>query len=151
MGRNLIETLMGAIVLAVAGLFLVFAYDTTKARNVTGYPVIAKFDRIDGLPRGAEVRMSGIRIGTVVDQRLDHESFRAELRLSIDPAVKIPDDSVARIAADGLFGAMFVAIQPGGDDKTIRSGGEIKRTQGPIDLAEILAKVMAGGGQTPAR
>jgi len=79
MGRNLIETLMGAVVLVVAGLFLIFAYSTTNVRPVRGYTVTAKFERVDGLNTGSDVRLSGIKVGTVVDQKLEPNTFLAEI------------------------------------------------------------------------
>lgn len=146
MGRNLIETLMGALVLVVAGLFLVFAYRTTQVRTGGGYEVVARFERVDGLNRGADVKMSGIKVGTVVDQRLDPERFLAVVRMSIDPAIKLPTDSVAQVASEGLLGGYFVALVPGGDDKTIPSGGEIKFTQAPVNLVQLLGKFMFSQG-----
>lgn len=146
MGRNLIETLMGGLVLVVAALFLVFAYSTTNVRAVRGYDVTAKFERIDGLPRGADVRLSGIKIGTVVDQKLDTERFLAVVRMNIDPAVKLPIDTVAQVASEGLLGGYFVALVPGGEDKTIAPGGEIRYTQAPVNLVQLLGKFMFSQG-----
>ena len=148
MGRNLIETLMGALVLAVAGLFVVFAYDTTTVRSAGGYEVSATFERIDGLTRGADVRLAGIKIGSVVDQRLDPE-YRAVVRISVDSAVKLPADTVAQIVSEGLLGGNFVALVPGGDDKFIPPGGRIKYTQAPVNIVQLLGKFMFGAGDKP--
>ncbi|HLB79817.1 MAG TPA: MlaD family protein, partial [Dongiaceae bacterium] len=95
MNRNVIETIMGAVVLLVAVTFLAFAYTTSNLRRVEGYEVIAKFNRIDGLENGSDVRMSGIKIGSVLDQRLDPETYLAVVRLSIADAVRLPLDSSA--------------------------------------------------------
>lgn len=146
MGRNLIETLMGALVLAVAGLFVVFAYNTTTVRSSGGYEVWARFERVDGLARGADVRLAGIKIGTVVDQRLEPETFLAIVRISVDPSVKLPADTVAQIVSEGLLGGNFLALVPGGDDKTIPPGGEIKYTQAPVNIVQLLGKFMFSTG-----
>jgi len=140
MGRNLVETLMGAVVLVVAAYFLVFAYTTTNVRSVRGYEVIAKFERVDGVATGSDVKVSGIKVGTLVDQRLDPESYLAVLRLSIDNSVKLPEDTVAQISSEGLLGSNFVALVPGGADKLIPPGGEIKYTQAPVNLVQMLGK-----------
>jgi phospholipid/cholesterol/gamma-HCH transport system substrate-binding protein len=147
MGRNLIETMMGALVLLVAGAFLAFAYNSTNVRTVRGYEVVAKFDRVDGLARGADVKMSGIKIGSVVEQRLDPERFLAVVRMSIDPAIKLPVDTVAQVASEGLLGGSFVALVPGGEDKTIPAGGEIRFTQSPVNLVQLLGKFMFNQGE----
>ena len=140
MGRNLVETLMGAVVLVVAGYFMVFAYTSTNVRSVRGYEVIAKFERVDGVATGTDVKISGIKVGTLVDQKLDPDTFLAVLRLSLDNSVKLPEDTVAQIASEGLLGSNFVALVPGGADKIIPAGGEIKYTQAPVNLVQMLGK-----------
>lgn len=146
MRHNLIETLMGALVLVIAGAFLAFVYDSTRMRTSGGYEIVARFDRVDGLARGADVKISGIKVGTVVDQRLDPERFLAVVRMSIDPAVKLPVDTVAQVASEGLLGGSFLALVPGGDDKVIPNGGEIRFTQSPVNLVQLLGKFMFGQG-----
>jgi phospholipid/cholesterol/gamma-HCH transport system substrate-binding protein len=140
MGRNLIETLMGAVVLVVAGLFLVFAYSSTNVRPVRGYDVFAKFERVDGLGVGADVRLSGIKVGTVIDQKLEPNTYLAVVRLSIDSQVKLPTDTVAQITSEGLLGSNFVSLVPGADEKVIPPGGEVRFTQAPVNLVQMLGK-----------
>src|SRR5437899_9449910 len=90
MTGNVIETVMGAVVLVVAAVFLFFAYSTSQLRAVQGYEVTAEFERIDGIREGGDVRISGIKIGSVIAEKLDPKSFLATLRFSIDPTVKLP-------------------------------------------------------------
>lgn len=142
MGKNPIETIAGAVVVIVAGFFLVFAYQTADLRAVEGYSVTAKFDRIDGIKRGSDVRMSGIKIGTVVGQVLDPESYLAVVTLSIDPSVKLPMDTSASITSDGLLGDKYMALSPGGDEEMIPTGGEIETTQGSIDLFSLVGQMI---------
>jgi phospholipid/cholesterol/gamma-HCH transport system substrate-binding protein len=152
MGRNLVETLMGAVVLAVAAFFLTFAYSSTNVRAVRGYEVIARFERVDGLATGSDVKLSGIKVGTLIDQRLDPETYLAVLRLSIDNNIKLPIDTVAQVSSEGLLGGNFLALVPGGDEKMIPPGGEIKYTQAPVNLVQMLGKFIfnaaeSGGGK----
>jgi len=147
MGRSLIETVMGALVLAVAGLFVVFAYNSTNVRTMNGYDVIAKFDRVDGLARGSDVRLSGIKIGIVVDQRLEPETYRAVVRMNLDSSIKLPADTVAQVVSESLLGGNFVALVPGGDDKIIPPGGEIKYTQPPVNIVQLLGKFIFSPGE----
>ncbi len=159
MKRNLIETLMGAIVLIVAGLFLVFAYSSTNVRPVRGYDVFAKFERVDGLAVGADVRLSGIKVGTVVEQKLEPSTYLAVLRLSIDSQVKLPTDTVAQVTSEGLLGNNFVSLVPGADEKVIPPGGEVRFTQAPVNLVQMLGKFIfnsaesgqGSGGSAPAK
>jgi phospholipid/cholesterol/gamma-HCH transport system substrate-binding protein len=148
MGRNLVETLLGAVVLVVAGLFVVFAYSTTNVRPVRGYEVIAKFERIDGLTTGSDVKLSGIKVGTIVEQKLEPETYLAVVRMSIESSIKLPTDTVAQVVSEGLLGGNFIALVPGGADKMIPAGGEIKFTQAPVNIVQLLGKFIFGGGES---
>ena len=90
MSRSLVETLLGAVVLAVAIGFLVFAYNKSGVATTGGYEVSAAFNRVDGITNGSDVRIGGIKVGTVVDRELEPETFRAVLRMSIDETVALP-------------------------------------------------------------
>jgi len=144
-GRNMIETVMGAVVLVVAAMFLAFAYSHSSLRAVSGYEVLARFDRVDGVSAGTDVRISGIKIGTVIDQRLDPDRYLAVVRMSIDPKIKLPTDTVAEVASEGLLGGRYLALIPGGETEMIKPGGEIKFTQSPVDLVQMLGKFMFSG------
>ena len=150
-GRNMIETVMGAVVLLVAGMFLAFAYSHSNLRAISGYEVQAKFDRIDGVSAGTDVRISGIKIGTVIDQRLDPDRYLAIVRMSIDPKIKLPSDTVAEVASEGLLGGRYLALIPGGETDVIKPGGEIKFTQSPVDLVQMLGKFMFSGAEQQSK
>jgi phospholipid/cholesterol/gamma-HCH transport system substrate-binding protein len=142
MKRNVIETIMGAVVLLVAAAFLVFAVNSSDVRGVQGYEVTARFNRIDGITTGSDVRMSGIKIGSVLGERLDPQTYLAELRLSISDSVQIPTDSTAKILADGLLGDTYLSIEPGADEATIEPGGQIQKTQDPLNLTDLIGRFM---------
>jgi phospholipid/cholesterol/gamma-HCH transport system substrate-binding protein len=149
MRRNLIETLTGAVVLVVAVVFLVMAYSRADLAPTRGYSVIARFDRVDGLKNGSDVRISGIKVGSVVGQQLDPQSFLAVVRLTIEDSVKLPKDTSASITSDGLIGDKYVSLSPGGADEVIAPGGEITFTQGAIDVVGLIGQYIfsqSGGG-----
>ncbi|HEY8351887.1 MAG TPA: outer membrane lipid asymmetry maintenance protein MlaD [Sphingomonadales bacterium] len=148
MKHNLVETLMGALVLAAAGFFLFFAYTNTSLRTVDGYELTARFDRVDGLVNGADVRLSGIKVGTVVAQELDPRSYSAIVRMHIDPAVRLPEDTFARITSSGLLGSNYLALSPGASDVMLEPGDEIIETQGAVDLLTLLSKFASGGSES---
>ncbi len=166
MRGNVIETVMGAVVLVVAALFLFFAYNTSQMRSVTGYQLNADFERVDGIRAGSDVRISGIKIGSVVGEELDPKSFLAKIQLSVDPSVKLPDDSVAEIVSSGLLGDKYLSLVPGGSDKMIEPGGRIKYTQSSVSLEHLIGQMIfsapakkpaegdappATGGDAPAK
>ena len=142
MRGNVIETVMGAVVIVVAALFLVFAYKTSQLRAVSGYQVSADFTRVDGIRQGSDVRLSGIKIGSVVAEELDPKTFLANVRMSIDPSVKLPDDTVAEIISAGLLGDKYLSLVPGGSDKVIPPGGKITYTQSSVSLENLIGQMM---------
>lgn len=154
-GRSIAEVLAGALVLLVTGGFLVFALNNSGRTSISGPGITlsAKFDRIDGLAPGADVRIAGVKVGSVTGQRIDPTSFLAVLTFRIDGALQLPADSSAEIASEGLLGGRFVAIVPGGDDRILRDGGEITITQSAISLESLLGRFifsMTEGQQRPA-
>ena len=142
MRRNLIETVMGAVVLAVAGIFLVFAYSKAEIGTVDGYRLQAKFDRIDGIRPGTDVRMSGIKVGTVTASALDPKTYLAVVQMNIRNDVKVPADTAVAVATDGLLGDKFLALSPGGADEMLPDGGEITTTQGSVDLMGLVGQMI---------
>jgi phospholipid/cholesterol/gamma-HCH transport system substrate-binding protein len=142
MRRNMIETVMGAVVLVVAALFIVFAYDKAEVGTVDGYEIRAKFDRIDGIRPGSDVRMSGIKIGTVTTSILDPKTYLAVVRMTVRNDIKVPDDTSIAVSSDGLLGDKFLALSPGGSDVMLKPGGEILTTQGSIDLMSLVGQMI---------
>ncbi|MDA0367518.1 MAG: outer membrane lipid asymmetry maintenance protein MlaD [Proteobacteria bacterium] len=148
MKGNIFEALIGAVVLAVAAFFLVFAFSAADVGAVDGYEVTATFDRVDGVNAGADVRMSGIKIGTVTKLELESDTFLAKATMSIDSAVQLPKDSSAEITTEGLLGGKYMAIVPGGADETIESGGRIQFTQSSISLEGLIGRFGFGLGSS---
>jgi phospholipid/cholesterol/gamma-HCH transport system substrate-binding protein len=147
MARNLLETLLGAIVLIVAIGFLVFAYNSSQLRQSDGYELLARFDRIDGLKLGSDVRISGIKIGSVVNQELDPQSYRATVRFTVRDDVELPADSSAAIVSDGLLGGKYLALVPGGDDEMLGAGDEVTLTQSAINLEDLVGQFIFSQGK----
>ncbi len=142
MRKNLIETVMGGVVLIVAALFIVFAYSKAEVGKVEGYEIKAKFDRIDGILAGSDVRMSGIKIGTVTSSALDSKTYFANVSMNIRSDIRIPEDTSIAVSSDGLLGDKFLALSPGGADEMLPPGGEITTTQGSIDLMGLVGQMI---------
>ncbi len=144
MHRNLIETVMGGVVLVVALFFLVFAYTSADLGKVDGYEVTASFPSIEGLNVGSDVRISGVKVGTVVGQKLDPLTFLVEVRMGIDDSVELPLDTAAIIASESLLGGKFMRLEPGGEEDVIAPGGAIEYTQAPLNLEELVGRFIFG-------
>jgi phospholipid/cholesterol/gamma-HCH transport system substrate-binding protein len=142
MKGNVIETVMGAVVLVAAALFLFFAYSTSQLRSIQGYELTANFEHIDGIRDGSDVRVSGIKVGSVLGLKLDPKTFLATVTMSVEPTVKLPDDTVAEIVSSSLLGDKYMSLVPGGSDKDIAPGGRIKFTQSSVSLEHLIGQMM---------
>ncbi len=141
---NYFEIIVGTFVLLGATLFLVNSMKSAKIKNTNGYFLIAKFDNASGIEAGSDVKISGIKIGTVEESFLDQENYRAAIKFQIDKKVKLPIDSSAKIASSGLLGEKFLDISIGSDEEILSEGDEISFTQSSVDLEELLSKFMFG-------
>lgn len=156
--RSLLEMLTGAGVLAVAALFLFYAVaQGGRGSRPDGILLSARFDRIDGLVHGADVRVAGVKVGSVTSLSIDPQSFNAVVQFRVDRAIRLPADSSAEIASEGLLGGKFVSIVPGGADRVLADGGRITETQGSVSLESLLGRFIfsvtqmnAPAGGTPA-
>ncbi|MCB2113419.1 MAG: outer membrane lipid asymmetry maintenance protein MlaD [Parvularculaceae bacterium] len=132
---QLFESLVGVVVLAVAAAFLYYAYQTSgRAMTARTYSLNAVFGRVDGVSPGADVRISGVKVGSVAESALDPLTFEARVKLSVAKNIEVPEDSVAKVVSDGLLGGAHVAIEPGASDIMLAEGETIAITQGSVDL-----------------
>ena len=151
--RSIAEVLTGAIVLLVAAGFLIYAVAHSGRSSSSGYDLKARFNNIDGLVVGSDVRIGGVRIGSVTDTQIDPTTYLAVVTFSVRDDIKIPKDSSAEIVSESLLGGKYLGLQPGGDQAMLRSGGVITITQGSISLEQLLGKFIfsatslrSGGG-----
>ncbi|WP_298720823.1 outer membrane lipid asymmetry maintenance protein MlaD [uncultured Ferrovibrio sp.] len=144
MNGNLVETLIGAVVLAVALFFLGFAYTKTGFGNagLSGYELHARFNRADGLVVGGDVRLSGIKIGTITRQTLDPKTYTAVVTFSVDSRYELPEDTAVKVASEGLLGGNYLSIEPGGSDVMLKAGQEVKYTQGSVNLMDLIGQAI---------
>jgi phospholipid/cholesterol/gamma-HCH transport system substrate-binding protein len=150
MRESLFETLVGLAVVAVAGIFLVFSLQQrSEAAPRDSYVLTAKFNKIDGISPGSDVRMAGVKVGTVTDVKLDPKSYKANVTFTMRKGIQVPDDSTAQVVSDGLLGGAYVGIMVGGSFDYVAEGGQIEFTRGSVDLLTVLSEVAqsaAGGG-----
>ena len=161
--HSVVEVLTGAIVLIVAAGFLGYALAHSGRSSGSGYDLSANFDHIDGLGVGSDVRVAGVKVGTVTSEQIDPKSFEAVVNFTVRDGIKLPKDSAAIITSESLLGGKYVSLQPGGDEATLQPGQRITITQGSVSLEELLGKFIfsmtnapkssqaaPASGQTPA-
>ena len=135
MKNSMVETLIGAAVIGIAAVFFFFAYTTSGVgKGQGGYKLTAEFENVEGINIGSDIRLAGIKIGSVVDQTLNAENFQAVLTMSIDRTVSLPDDSTAKVTSEGLLGSKFISLEPGGSEDKLKDGDQMSYTQSAIDL-----------------
>ncbi len=142
MHRNTLETVMGAIVLLVAAGFVALAYEAADLKGIGGYEIVAEFGSTGGLLVGDDVRISGIKVGQITAQQLDPITYVAKVSMAIEPTIKIPSDSSARITAASLLGGNYLELMPGAATDTLRAGAVIYDTRDPISLSDLLGKAV---------
>ena len=150
MGRSIFETILGAVVLAVAALFLVFAYNSADLKVVKGYAISANFPMVDGLKEGIDVKVNGVKVGSVTGMELittpGPNQFLVRVGMMIDPSIKLPTDTMALVSSESLLGGKYMSLEPGVDDEDIKTDGtgRITRTQAPMRLDDLIGQVIYG-------
>jgi phospholipid/cholesterol/gamma-HCH transport system substrate-binding protein len=134
------EVLTGAIVLMVVVGFLAFAVAHSGRTAGSGYALLARFEHIDGLNVGGDVRLAGVKVGTVTDTRIDPKTFTAIVTLTVRDGIELPKDTGAAITSESLLGGKYISLSPGADDTNLKPGQTITVTQSSVSLEELLGK-----------
>lgn len=154
--RGTAEVITGAAVLLTAASFLGFAIaNSGRSAGTGGYSLSAKFDHIDGLAVGADVRVAGVKVGTVSDERIDPQTYLAIVNLKLRDDIQLPKDTSAEITSESLLGGKYLTLTPGGDSVMLKPGQVITITQSAVSLEQLLGKFIfsvtsLNGGSKPA-
>lgn len=158
MAENRAEVLAGAVVLAVAVGFLAYAANSSGlGPSASTYPLVASFRSAEGITVGSDVRLAGVKVGTITGLTLNPTTYMADANVALDKSVLLPTDSAILISSEGLLGGNFVELVPGGSPDNLAPGDEIEDTQGAVSLITLLMKFVgtkvdppkADAGATP--
>jgi phospholipid/cholesterol/gamma-HCH transport system substrate-binding protein len=145
------EILAGAAILAVAVGFAVYAgQGSSLMRQPDSYPLLASFRSVEGITVGSDVRLAGVKVGTITDLTLNPQTFFADAKIEVRNDVLLPTDSAILISSEGLLGGNFVEILPGGALENLGPGEEIEDTQGAVSLITLLLKFAGGSAEDAA-
>jgi phospholipid/cholesterol/gamma-HCH transport system substrate-binding protein len=133
-------------VLIVAAGFLVFAMVNTGRASVGGYTLHASFDNVGGVSSGADVRISGLKVGSISGIAIDPKTYQADVAFTVQRDIKLSSDTSAAIATGGLLGSPFLSLSPGGDPKMLGDNGLITVTQSAINFEDLLGKFIFNVG-----
>ena len=142
MNKKPVETIMGIVVIFVAAFFLYFAYQVSDLQVVKGYDINARFLKVGGLNVGSDVRINGIKVGTVIAQNLDPEDYVADVKLSISSNIQLPKDSVVSIVSDGLVGNKFIKIEPGKSKEFLQNGDTVANAKDFKTLEDMVGEII---------
>ena len=142
MKRSLVETFLGGLVVIVAAGFLVFALQATEVGAVDGIGLKARFLKVGGLEVGSDVRISGVKVGTVTDRQLDAESFEAVVLFTVSSDLSLPADTQAVVTSDGLLGNKYLRLIPGIATDIVADGGEIAQTRDYRTLEDTVSEII---------
>lgn len=148
MKQNILETIVGFIIIIIGATFLIFAYGTGKLSHnqSKGYVVKARFENAEGIISGSNVMLAGIKIGVVESLNLDKKAFLAVLHLRIDPDIKLPIDSQAQVVTSGFLGGKFISISPGTAEEDLAADSQIIHTQSSVNIEALIGKLMYSFG-----
>jgi len=137
---NVAETIIGAVVIAAAAGFALYAGQVSGRQGGEGYPLTAQFRSVEGIAVGTDVRLAGIRVGAVTALELDPATYQARATFTVDGGLEIPEDSDVKIASEGLLGGSFLEITPGASEFKLEPGAEVVNTQSSVDLLNLLMR-----------
>ena len=146
MKRNVLETTLAAMVLVVAGVFLVFAQNVGNVASIQGWQLKAKFNSVDGLGIGNDVRIGGVKVGTVVGLTIDQQDYRALVKMQILKELKLPFDTVAAVVSEGVLGGKYIALEPGQGKLSNQNGLFLKNTKDVEPVETTVGKEIFGLG-----
>ena len=146
MSENISEVVVGGLVVVVAAGFLIFAGQATGFGANTGdsYELNASFRSAEGVTLGTDVRLAGVKVGTVTGMELNAQTFRADVTFTVDQGIELPDDTAAVVASEGLLGGTYLELSPGGSPFNLAAGDEVEDTQGAVSLISLLLKFVSG-------
>ena len=141
MKRGAVETIMGAVVLVIALGFVFYGAQSIDLRNDDGYQLTARFLKVGGLDRGSDVRISGVKVGTVIDRKLDDQTFEAVVTFTVRGDIALPLDTEAGVTAEGLLGGKYLRLFPGKARETLAMDGEIVQTRDFQALEDAVSEI----------
>lgn len=144
MKQNLFEVVVGTFVLFSAIYFFFFSFNKSGISTSTTYQVLAKFENVDGVSSGSDIKIAGVKVGSVNGETIDPETYQAVLKLDINKNIQLPKDSSAKILSSGLLGGKYIGIEIGADEEMLKDGERIMFTQSGVNFEELLAKFIFG-------
>ncbi len=136
-----VEAFVGFVVLVFAAGFLYWLFQANDV-YVAGdsYEIVAEFRSAEGVGVGTEVRLAGIKVGSVYKMRLNPDNLKASVHMSVDSDIQLTTDTLFSVSTEGLLGGNYIDVSPGVEDAVIKPGEQVKFTQSHVDFLTLLAQ-----------
>lgn len=143
------EAIIGSLILLLCGLFFTHIVKSNNIVKQEKYKDVlyAKFNDIEGIKVGTEVKIAGMRVGVVEDTKLDKDTFQVNVKINVAENLNIPSDSTLSVSSSGLLGGKYLNIKPGVDEEFLKSGSYFSSTQSSMNIEDLVGKVVAAFGK----
>lgn len=147
MERGTYDLWVGIFVVSGIAALLVLAlkvgnYSTYNMSDT--YQLQVYFTNIGGLKPTASIRSAGVLVGRVAAISLDPERYEAKVTMTVDSRYKFSSDTIAKIQTSGLLGENFIGLMPGAEDKMLKDGEVVKKTQSAMVLEDLIGQFIYG-------
>lgn len=145
MSRTTLDLWVGLFVSmgVVALIFLALKVGNLGGTTIRdSYQITAQFDNIGSLKVRAPVKSAGVVVGRVSTIDFNMETYEAQVTLTIGGRYQFPKDTFAKILTSGLLGEQYIGLAVGGDEKMLKNGDNITKTQSAIVIEELISQFM---------
>ena len=143
MKYNILETIMGFVVLIAVAIFLIYGIKTakvdTKKENQNIYAI---FENVSGLKIGDNVQISGINVGKIINLELNTDTYEAKVLMGLNNKIKLPEDTTARITSSSMLGRNYIEISPGISNTYLKDKEVIFDTSSAVIFSDMLGKMI---------
>ncbi|MBL8404176.1 MAG: outer membrane lipid asymmetry maintenance protein MlaD [Dechloromonas sp.] len=145
MNRTVLDLWVGFFVAIgiAAVMFLALKVGNLSTAHLSEtYVLQAKFDNIGGLKVRGPVKSAGVVVGRITDIQFDSATYEAVVTMSIDGRYRFPKDTFASIFTAGLLGEQYIGFDAGGDEKMLKAGDTIGKTQSAVVLEKLISQFL---------
>ena len=145
MNRSILDLWVGFFVLlgVAALMFLALKVgNLSSAHMAETYVLEAKFDNIGGLKVRGPVKSAGVVVGRITDIKFDAATYEAVVLMNIDGRYQFPKDTFASVLTAGLLGEQYIGLDAGGDEKMLKAGDKVTKTQSAVVLEKLISQFL---------
>lgn len=144
MKDNIFEAIIGFIVLIFCAFAIYFLNNQnySQKNNSNSIYFLAEFNNTDGIFVGSDVKIAGIKVGSIKSIELNKENYKINLAIQLTEQLQIPTDSSLAVRTGNLTGGKYIEIIIGSDEEYLTSGDYISFTQSSIIFEDILNKFL---------